>query len=287
MGASAALLPCGTRLHLQHGPIDLIIGADGNRPLAFQAAQSRFATVLDELVTELPRLKTAVTADSIDPQGSIAQRMMAATRGHSDTFITPMAAVAGAVADTVLQAMINAAPLRRAYVNNGGDIALHLSPGSAFSMAMAGLDGDDLGRIHITAATGIRGLATSGQTGRSLSLGIADSVTVLAKTAAQADAAATLIANAVDLPGHHAIHRRPACDLQPDSDLTTRLVTTRCDALSVAEIVQALHHGHQVADAMIGARHIHSAALFLQGQTLHCGPIGAFLPDNKDTALHA
>ena len=25
----AAILPCGTRLHLQHGPIDLVIGADG------------------------------------------------------------------------------------------------------------------------------------------------------------------------------------------------------------------------------------------------------------------
>ncbi|WP_204349766.1 hypothetical protein, partial [Klebsiella pneumoniae] len=71
---------------------------------------------------------------------------------------------------------------------------------------------------------GIGGIATSGAQGRSFSLGIADSVTVLARDAASADAAATLIANAVDLD-HPAIRRRPARNLDPDSDLGDRLVT--------------------------------------------------------------
>ena len=44
----------------------------------------------------------------------------------AEHFITPMAAVAGAVAEEVLGAMMRAAELERAYVNNGGDIALHL-----------------------------------------------------------------------------------------------------------------------------------------------------------------
>ena len=65
----------------------------------------------------------------------------------------------------------------------------------------------------------MRGIATSGWRGRSFSLGIADAVTVLADRAAAADAAATIIANAVDLPGHPAIVRVPACELAPDSDL--------------------------------------------------------------------
>ena len=77
-----------------------------------------------------------------------------------------------------------------------------------------------------------RGIATSGRHGRSFSLGIADAVTVLARTAAQADAAATIIANAVDLPGHPAILRCPAHDLQPDSDLGARLVTRDVGDLS-------------------------------------------------------
>ena len=76
-----------------------------------------------------------------------------------------------------------------------------------------------------------RGVATSGRHGRSFSLGIADAVTVLARTASQADAAATIIANAVDLPGHPAIVRCPACDLQPDSDLGARLVTREVGAV--------------------------------------------------------
>ena len=76
-----------------------------------------------------------------------------------------------------------------------------------------------------------RGIATSGRHGRSFSLGIADAVTVLARTASQADAAATIIANAVDLPGHPAIVRCPANELQPDSDLGARLVTRDVGAL--------------------------------------------------------
>ena len=81
-----------------------------------------------------------------------------------------------------------------------------------------------------------RGIATSGRHGRSFSLGIADAVTVLARTASQADAAATIIANAVDLPGHPAIVRCPANELQPDSDLGARLVTRDVGALGESEI---------------------------------------------------
>jgi ApbE superfamily uncharacterized protein (UPF0280 family) len=50
MNPMAAILPCGTRLHLQHGPIDLIISADGQRERAFEAANACFQTVLTELV---------------------------------------------------------------------------------------------------------------------------------------------------------------------------------------------------------------------------------------------
>ena len=60
-------------------------------------------------------------------------------------------------------------------------------------------------------------------------------VTVLADTAACADVAATLIANAVDLPGHGAITRAPARTLFPDSDLGAIPVTTDVGALSAAE----------------------------------------------------
>lgn len=271
-GPVARLLPDGERLHLQHGPIDLVIGADGvggARALAFQAAVARFETVLTELVAELPLLRRAVGER---PSGVIAQRMVAATLPHGDrVFVTPMAAVAGAVAEEILAALCAAAPLERAYVNNGGDIALHLTPGARFTIAVAGPEGQDFGRVDLAHADPVRGIATSGQRGRSLSLGIADGVTVLAATAAVADAAATLIANEVDLPDHPAIHRVRACDIQSDSDLGERLVTRHTGPLSPDEVARALTRGAKAARRMQVAGQIHAAALFLRGQVITVG----------------
>ncbi|SPJ29264.1 UPF0280 family protein [Falsiruegeria mediterranea] len=283
----AAILPCGTRLHLQHGPIDLIIGTDGARKTAFEAAEARFQTVLQELVGELAELRHPMTLDRPRFEGRIARRMARAARPHSLTFVTPMAAVAGSVADEVLNVMRQATPLRRAYVNNGGDIALHLAPGEQFTSAMASVEGQDLGRIEITSRDRIGGIATSGRGGRSLSLGIADSVTVLARTAAQADVAATLIANAVDLPDHPAITRRPASDLQDDSDLGERLVTTHCAPLSRPDIHHALQSGLIVAEKMRDAGLIRAASLHLQGESRHAGPSGLAGQQNKRTLLNA
>src|SRR5262249_26464473 len=144
----------------------------------------------------------------------------------AECFITPMAAVAGSVAEEILGAMLSIGPLDRAYVNNGGDIALHLVGREQFTIGL--MDRPDARGVMLTmtveAVDPIRGIAPSGRHGRSFSLGIADAVTVLAKTASQADAAATIIANVVDLPGHPAILRVPAIELQPDSDLGSRLV---------------------------------------------------------------
>ncbi len=277
-GPTARLLPDGVRLHLQHGPIDLIVGADGDRTAAFAAATRRFQTILTELVAELPLLRQEVGPKVLGPT---ARRMVAAARPHKPTFVTPMAAVAGAVAEEILSAMVTAALLTRAYVNNGGDIAFHLTAGTQFRMAIASLHNHPLGRVDITATDVARGLATSGQGGRSLSLGIADSVTVLAKTASQADVAATLIANAVDLPGHPAITRAPANTLHPESDLGHRLVVTHVGPLTADETALALNCGSATAQTMLHAGLIASAALFLNGQVRTLGPSKTFLADPR------
>ena len=269
----AQLLPDGKRLHLQHGPIDLIIGADGARDAAFAAAKTRFETVLSELVGELALLKLPMTADLSQPIGETARRMDAVTRPHADVFVTRMAGVAGAVADTVLDAM-KQVPLSRAYVNNGGDIALHLTPGTRFRMGISDVTGAALGRIDVGVEDAVGGVATSGRHGRSLSMGIADSVTVLAHSAAAADVAATLIANAVDLPGHVAVTRRPANDVRIDSDLGTRLVVTDVGALSLNEINQALAVGVRSVGEMMTKGLIVAATLFLRGETRIVGSAG-------------
>lgn len=278
-GPVAAELEGGRRLHLQHGPIDLIIGAEGAAPgaraRAFQAAAARFETVLQGVVAELSRHRAALSVHARLPEDPTAARMYRAARPFAAMcFVTPMSAVAGAVADEVLAAMCAAVPLSRAYVNNGGDIALHLTEGARFDVAMAHELGTDLGRVQITGADGVGGIATSGAGGRSLSLGIADSVTVLAGSAAEADVAATLIANAVDLPGHGAITRVPAHDLHPDSDLGARAVVTGVGALTAPERARALASGLARARAMQDAGQIIGAALFLQG---HCAQSGAML----------
>lgn len=265
-GPQIAFLPDGRRLHLHHGPIDLILDAEGEgREPALRAAALRFETVLDELVAELPLLR-APTGPR--PEGAIAQTMQAATLSFRPGFITPMAAVAGAVADAVLAAMTGAGALTRAYANNGGDIALHLAPGESFTAAIAAATP---GRVPIPAESPTRGIATSGRLGRSQSLGIADSVTVLARTAAQADAAATMIANAVDLPGNPKVTRAPARDFAPDSDLGDRPVTTGLAPLTASETETALARGLAFAETCRTRGLIHAALLTLAGQTRTLG----------------
>ena len=275
------LLDDGRRLHLQHGPIDLVIEAFGSESAvvaAYAAAEERFQTVLGELVAELARLRTAVSDGDPKLRGKIAERMQRAVGQFSTEFITPMAAVAGAVADEILSVIRSASCLEKAYVNNGGDIALYLGPGEAFRVGLLpradarradiGLDG----QTTLHAEDGVGGIATSGAGGRSFSLGIADAVTVLAADAAIADAAATLIANAVDVASP-VIERCPATELEPDSDLGRRLVTTNVGRLPDRLVNTALENGRRAAALMLLDGTISAACLALQGRyRLHGGP---------------
>ena len=331
MSAQRARLSDG-RWHFQHGPIDIVIGAQGE-PVAVkqahQAAWLRFGTVLEELVGELPVLRQAIPAmpsrsldcgDTAPPpfpqplRGTIAQRMWHACAPYSAGFITPMAAVAGAVAQELIACYARPG-IERAWVNNGGDIALHLTPGQSARVGLfadlADLDaalgdvlGDALGdacggvpglqglqgvrcreglATHAQCEIGfempVRGIATSGWRGRSFSLGIADSVTVLAKTAAMADAAATVIANAVNV-AHPGIVRRPACEIRDDSDLGVMLVTLDVPRLPHDHIRRALVAGRREAESLQQRGLIDSAVLVCQGQWMQVGRQSGVLADS-------
>lgn len=279
--AQIRFLPDGRRLHLHDGPIDLIVEAFGTPSeveRAYHAACVRFESVLDDLCRELAFLRQRCTLETDWPQGTVARRMMAAVMPYATAyFITPMAAVAGAVAEEILSSMIFRAQLSRAYVNDGGDIALHLAEGEQFVVGMVERpDRPSLfGTTTLTSDDPVRGIATSGWRGRSFSLGIADAVTVLADRAAAADAAATIIANAVDLPGHPAIVRIPACELAPDTDLGHRLVTQAVGELTMAEVGQALASGVRTAERLLKIGLIRSTALHLCGETRVVGAITA------------
>jgi uncharacterized protein len=290
------------RLHLHDGPIDLIIEAFGDFEdveNAYAAAWRRFQTILDELCAELPLLRKPAEPCGVLPHGETAQRMAAAVAPFSNEhFITPMAAVAGAVAEEILAVMTDTARLARAYVNNGGDIALHLADDQEFSIGM--VDRPDkpslVGSAKIAADDPVRGVATSGWRGRSFSLGIADAVTILARTAALADAAATIVANGVDLPGHPSIKRVPAASRDPQSDLGERLVTIDVGPLTSEEVERALAAGVVMAESLRRAGLIEAVALNLCGETRVCGVRTKLYKENEpprhceersDEAIHA
>ena len=270
------------RWHFQHGPIDLVISADGDAAAlasAHAAAWQRFEQVLPELVQELPLLRQAVSSKATDCplKGPVARRMWQACRPYAMDFITPMAAVAGSVAQEII-ACYQRPGIARAWVNNGGDIAMHLTPGQSLKVGLyaniARLDVAQLqdqllldGQFSVEAAMPVRGVATSGWRGRSFSMGIADSVTVLARTAAQADAAATVIANAVNVNDAR-VQRAPAASLKDDSDLGQRLVTTGVPPLAPALVLQALQAGLATARALQSEGLIDSALLVCQQQAL-------------------
>ncbi|MDG4894475.1 MULTISPECIES: UPF0280 family protein [unclassified Mesorhizobium] len=285
-GPQAHWLADGRRLHLNHGPIDLIVETFGEPDecrAAYEQAVTRFQTILIEVVEELPELRLpAFFLAPRDFAGPTARRMEAAVMPLAECFITPMAAVAGSVADEILDALLSGRRLERAYVNNGGDCALHLGVGQSMTVAIAGTGNGMADRVTVCAEDGVRGVATSGWRGRSFSLGIADAVTVLARTGAEADAAATLIANAVDLPGHPAIARASARDLAPDSDLGDRLVTQSVGALAPGDIAQALDKGLAVAEDFRRRGLIVASALFLAGEARVSGAIALAAPNKHE-----
>jgi ApbE superfamily uncharacterized protein (UPF0280 family) len=265
MGPTSHELPQGRR-HFQHGPIDIIAYAEGD-PVsvahAHETAWQRFGQILPELVQELAELRKPVQGVGTF-KGPIAQSMWQACKdclieADAGAFLTPMAAVAGSVAQD-LSACYQTAGIKRAWVNNGGDIALHLTEDTAVSIGLfadlARLDEQQLvsgiqtdAVFEVRYGMGICGVATSGWRGRSFSLGIADSVTVFAASASQADAAATLIANAVNVADARIV-RKPAHALKDDSDLGQQLVTVAVPELGQDEIDEALEAGLKKAHTL-------------------------------------
>ena len=278
------------RWHFQHGPIDIVLQLVGDASACHDALQrtwQRFESVLPELVSELPLLRQPIAnLQKHSFQGEVAGSMWQVTHdmawAAADGFVTPMAAVAGSVAQALLPCLSQDG-VDKAYVNNGGDIALYVQEGQSWRIGMVSdlqqalrsdvnseLISDGSFVIHHDMP--VRGVATSGWRGRSFSLGIADSVTVLAATAAQADVAATLIANAVNIH-HPSVQRQAANSLRDDTDLGDRLVTVDVPRLPPALVEQALQLGLDCAHAMQARGQVFAAFVCCQGQMAVAQPL--------------
>ena len=276
-GPFCVALP-GGRLHLQHGPIDLVLcaeGASGEVTKAYAQAREAFEPVLGELVRELPLLKIPLGSRQPEVSGPVAREMVRAVWPYRDSYVTPMAAVAGSVAAHVLAALVDGRSLERAYVGNGGDIALWLAGDAEVSLGVVSkLDAPRMDRrVTIKSGCPVRGVATSGWGGRSFSLGIADAVTVFAGDAPAADAAATAIANGVNVD-HPGIQRVPASQLAEESDLGETPVTVGVSIAEPAVMGRALEQGAEEATRRVRSGTILGALLFAGGQQREVGWCG-------------
>ena len=248
------------RLFLQHGPINIVLEAFGiDKNLAYRNVKKYFETILDQLVLDLALLKKEVVLNR-KFNNKISQSMQDATERFTPTFITPMAAVAGSIADNILRVLINDTNLEKAYVNNGGDVSFYLNKNQIMKSSLAAIP-NMIAEIKYKDKS--RGIATSGWRGKSFSRGIADSVTVLADNAAMADAAATMIGNAVDIYNHPKIKKQPANEMYEDSDLKNLLITVEVGLLTKVEIKEALKNGYQTALQYINKDLINTALIQL------------------------
>ena len=255
----------------ENGPMRLVIKAWHNgvfqMEAAIQAAKFSFSC-LKQVAGHLQYLKKI---NSVLPEGEenfISMRMMESVRMIGDKDLTPMAAVAGSIADEVADRLF-AMETGKVIVDNGGDIAIRLS---GLERAKVGLRTDlnskEISHIMELDARSLSwGVATSGLGGRSFTKGIASAATVVAKTSSKADAAATSIANACFCRDKNIV-QVPAGLINPDTDIPDIPVTVSVGELSPETIRTALENALGKAEEYVEKGFIHGALIAAGGSVV-------------------
>ncbi len=261
------------RFQVSHGPMELGIQVTGRESAVLQAGgmvSPWSQGLLEEIRSVLPLLKMRGETLPVKARWPrVVKRMVRAVQAVDGKELTPMAAVAGAVADEML-ARLREIPegfFSRILVNNGGDMAL-FSPGAPVTIGIRGTGRNGTAMRNMTVSGG--GVATSGWRGRSFSRGIADAVVVVADSGAVADAAATFIGNRVDVTGVAASRRR-ASELDPMTDIPDVMVTVSCPPLKKEEKQAALDNGRAAVLPLLERSIIRGAGLYLQGESAELG----------------
>lgn len=256
------------RVFIDQGPVSMVVSVvrnGENDPHMALRAESVVLQRLGELAAELKFLKRQ-RKQTLQPLLSpTSVRMTEAVKNTGDPTLTPMAAVAGTIADMVADALFLEG-VDKVIVNNGGDIALRMAPEESITIGiMERLDGvGGMRAVQIDAQDGIGGICTSGLGGRSHTRGIADSVTVFGRACSQADACATLIANSsfVDCP-QVAVKR--AGDIDPSSDIADLTVVTNVAPLPDQVIRKGLSQMQDMIREQIERGNIAGAIGNIQG----------------------
>lgn len=255
------------KLFLDYGPISMVIAAsrDGEPLTALCRDASQIAVdCLTELGPQLKLLKRSWTQFEPGELSGVAVTMWQAVQATADNDLTPMAAVAGALADKVAD-WLQQQGATKVLVNNGGDVAIRLLADETTKVGvMPEIGGEGFSKlVRLTSSDGIGGIATSGLGGRSFTCGVMESVTVLAKSCAVADAFATSLANASYIDSS-AVVRGLARLIDPDTDIPDLMVTESVGRLTPQEVQQSMQQVLTRLRDNVDKRIIKGATLHLQ-----------------------
>ena len=256
------------KLFLDYGPISMVIAASRNgEPLTALCRDAGQIAVdcLTELGPQLKLLKRSWTQFEPGELSGVAVTMWQAVQATADNDLTPMAAVAGAFADKVAD-WLQQQGATKVLVNNGGDVAIRLLADETTKVGvMPEIGGEGFSKlVRLTSGDGIGGIATSGLGGRSFTCGVMESVTVLAKSCAVADAFATSLANASYIDSS-AVVRGLARLIDPDTDIPDLMVTESVGRLTPQEVQQSMQQVLTRLRDNVDKRIIKGATLHLQG----------------------
>ena len=229
---------------VDHGPVYLKIRTESaGQPVheaAVQGAQAAI-TALEEVARFLDVAKGEDQGSALaSDYPAVLRRMISAVRAVGDSTLTPLAAVAGAIADVAAEASVRQGA-NKVVVDNGGDIAIRIKGSESVTVGIVTDSSHDSCsyKVRIDASSGIKGVATSGLGGRGFTKGIASAAVALCSSGALADACATYLANAATIE-HAAIQRCLAEQIDPNTDIRGHKVVLEVGHLPEEACRQAL-----------------------------------------------
>lgn len=258
---------------VDYGPVTMILEARKMGTPFTEAAiagADKAIEVFNELVVYLEIIRKPVSEIKDIPNHApeVVKRMVNAVRMLGEPEFTPLAAVAGTISDLAVEE-ISKYGSDFAMANNGGDIAWRVSDAGRESIRVALISDIKIGNkthsLDVKSFSEIRGIATSGMGGRSLTRGIASAVTVLAENSSMADAAATSIANAC-ICDDPAIVQCLAEELDYGTDIKGLLVTRSVGDLKEESVSAAILSGKNRAEELIKCGMIQGAVIFVSGE---------------------
>jgi len=245
--------------------ISVFLGKLPQPDMAVRAAEKAFA-FLEAVAEERGNLGRPFRRLLHEENSALVNRMVESVSAVGDEDLTPMASVAGTIADEVADFLFQRG-MTKVVVENGGDISVRFSGDEWITVGIRpSVDAPEISHvITLDSSRASWGVATSGLGGRSLTRGIASAATVMAETASLADAAATAVANASFVEDPQVV-RRPAEEVDPYTDIRGFLVTVKVGQISEAKRTLALEQALRRAEALVSRNVILGAFVAVQGE---------------------